>query len=288
MLVAGLALAGAVGLAATARARRLEKGTLPADWPVNVAHRGASADAPENTLEAFRMAVEAGTGGLEMDVHMTRDGHAVVIHDDTVDRTTDGTGAVREMSLAEVRSLDAGYRFSPDGGASYPYRGRGLRVPTLAEVYAEFPRMRVNVEIKESSPGFEAAVLRLIEEAGAGDRTIVAAGRHRVVRKFRRVSRGTIPTAASRLEIRAFYLLSGLRLERVLRPRYAALQVPDRHRGLRIVTRRFVEAAQRVGVRVDVWTINDPSEMRRLLDSGARTIMTDRPEALARLLDERR
>lgn len=109
------------------------------DWPVNFAHRGASGLAPENTLEAFRIGVEAGARGLELDAHMTLDGEVVVLHDPTVDRTTDGSGAVAEMPLADLRRLDAGYRFSPDGGSSYPYRGRGLRIPTLAEVYDEFP-----------------------------------------------------------------------------------------------------------------------------------------------------
>lgn len=279
-------LAGTVGLAAVS----LRKGETRAprrDWPVNVAHRGASAEAPENTLEAFRLAVEAGAGVLEMDLHMTRDGHAVVIHDDTVDRTTDGTGPVREMSLRELRSLDAGYRFSPDGGTTYPYRGRGVRVPTLAEVYAEFPDARVNVEIKEPQPRFEEVVLSVVESAGAQRRTIVASARHPVIKRFRRVSGGGIPTAASRREIEVFYLLALLHLERSLRPPYAVLQVPDNHRGIPVATRRFFAAARNVGVPVDVWAINDPSEMRRLLDLGAQAVMTAHPGTLARLLDGR-
>src|ERR671916_458700 len=115
------------------------------EWPVNLAHRGASALAPENTIEAFRLAVEAGAGGLELDVHVTRDGHIVVIHDATVDRTTNGTGAVSEMTLEELRRLDAGHNFSPDGGPTRPYRGRGVRVPTLGEVLREFPGVAVNI-----------------------------------------------------------------------------------------------------------------------------------------------
>src|SRR5215207_6589325 len=102
--------------------RRRGHRTIEGGWPVNLAHRGASALAPENTLEAFRMAVEAGAGGLELDVHLTRDGHVVVIHDATVDRVTDGSGAVAGMTLEEVRRLDAGYSFSSDGGRTFPYR----------------------------------------------------------------------------------------------------------------------------------------------------------------------
>src|SRR5688500_1182799 len=108
--------------------RKGRKRTVRGEWPVNLAHRGASVLAPENTIEAFRLAVEAGAGGLELDVHMTRDGHMVVIHDATVDRTTNGSGAVSEMTLQELRRLDAGYDFSPDGGSTRPYHGKGVRV----------------------------------------------------------------------------------------------------------------------------------------------------------------
>src|SRR3712207_1049608 len=135
--------------------RKGRKRTIRGDWPVNLAHRGASALAPENTIEAFRLAVETGAGGLELDVHMTRDGHIVVIHDATVDRTTNGSGAVSEMTLHDLRGFDAGYHFSPDGGPSRPYRGRSVRVPTLGEVLEEFPEVAVNIEIKAPTPGID-------------------------------------------------------------------------------------------------------------------------------------
>ncbi len=275
-------LAGFLGVLAILRRGRAQ--TRRTDWPVNFAHRGDSLRAPENTLEAFRKGVESGAGGLELDVHMTRDGQIVVVHDSTVDRTTDGSGAVRKMTLAELRAFDAGYRF---GGPSYPYRGRKLKVPTLAEVLREFPDSAVNLEIKESQPGVEAAVLRTIEEAGAEDRTLVASARHRVIERFRRISKGRILTAASRREIEIFYLLSRLRLEGILRPAYEALQVPIRYQGTTVVTPRFVEAAHAKGVRVDVWTVDDPAEMRHLLDLGADVVMTNRPEALSEVLRER-
>lgn len=280
--------AGLAGILAAVALRTDASRAVRRGWPVNMSHRGASVHAPENTLEAFRIAVESGAGGLEMDVHMTRDGHVVVIHDDTVDRTTDGSGAVREMMLGEIKALDAGYRFSPDGGLTHPYRERVLRVPTLAEVYRSFPDACVNIEIKEDQSGVEEAVLRVIEDAAAEDRTIVASGLHRVVERFRRISRGRIPTAASRREIEWFLLFARLHLESLLRPEYAALQVPAEYRGITIVTPRFLAAARNRGVRVDVWTINDPSEMRRLLDLGADVIMTKRPEVLAEILCERR
>ena len=286
-----LLFAALAGLLLILAAIVLRKGAARArhdDWPVNFAHRGASARAPENTLEAFQLAVGAGAGGLELDVHMTRDKEIVVIHDATVDRTTDGSGAVAEMELDELRALDASYGFSPDGGRTHPYRGRGLRIPTLAEVYERFPAAFVNIDIKESQPGVEETVLRVIRDAGAEERSLVVSSDHAVVRRFRRVSGGGISTGASRIETGAFYLLSRLRLERLYRPAYDALQVPVEHEGITLVTPRFLEAAHSREVRVDAWTINDAGEMRRLLDLGVDVIMTDLPETLAVVLEERR
>jgi glycerophosphoryl diester phosphodiesterase len=265
--------------------RRGNKRTVRGEWPVNLAHRGASALAPENTIEAFRLAVEAGAGGLELDVHMTRDGHIVVIHDATVDRTTSGTGAVSEMTVDELRRLDAGHNFSPDGGPARPYRGRGVRVPTLEEVLEEFPAVAVNIDIKVGSPGIEESVLGVLRETKASERVLVVSTLHDVVKRFRKVSGGHVSTGASRWEIGIFYISSRFRLEHLVRPAYDALQVPLRHRGIPLVTPRFLKAAHANGVRVDAWTINQADEMRRLLDLGVDVIMTDRPGTMAEVLE---
>ena len=217
-----------------------------------------------------------------MDVHMTLDGYIVVIHDDTVDRTTNGAGPVRDMTLAELQGLDAGYHFGP--GEGYPYRGQGLYAPTLTEVLEKFPRAFVNLEIKEAQPGVEDVVLDVVRGAGALDQVLVAAADHGIMRRFRKVAGSIVPTSASEREIRGFYLLSKLRLEGLLRPSYDALQVPVQYGILKIVTPRFVEAAHKLGVRVEAWTVNDSSEMRRLLDLGVDTVMTDRPGELAEVL----
>src|SRR5918997_784828 len=242
------ALASVLTLAAAAALRR--GGTRPVrdGWPANVAHRGLSARFPENTLAAFRTALEAGAGGLELDVRVTRDGHPVVMHDATVDRTTDGFGTVAGMTLEAVRRLGAG---SPGEG-----------VPTLREVFEEFPEARVNIDIKDwDLPGAEEVVLNVLRAAG-----------------------GEFDTGASRREIAVFYALSRLRLERLLRPAYAALQVPVDYGPLRLLTPRFVRAAHSVGARVDAWVINEPAQMREVLDLGANVVMTDRPDVLAKVL----
>lgn len=272
-------LLGLLGLAA-ARLRGNGRRPVPAGWPANVGHRGAPFRYPENTLASFRAAVEAGAGALELDVHLTSDGHPVVMHDSTVDRTTDGSGPIAEKTLQEIRGLNAGHRDGADG--RFP-------VPTLAEVLEEFPQAAVNIDVKdEDRPGAEAAVLGVLGEAGASGRVLVTSAHHGVVRRLRRLSGGEFATGASRFEIGVFLVLSALRLEGLLRPEYVALQVPPRHGVLRVVTPRFVAAAHSRGVRVDVWTIDEPEQMRSLLDLGVDAVMTDRPEVLAGVLGVRR
>ena len=281
-------VAGLVGGFAVAALAGEEARSLDSNWPKNFAHRGDSSQAPENTLEAFRLAAEGGAGGLELDVHLTRDGRVAVIHDDTVDRTTDGSGPVRAMTLQEIQALDAGYRFTPDGGAMYPYRGRGIRVPELGEVLREFPDRRVNVDIKEAQPGVEEALLSVLDDVGARDRVLVVSEAPAVVERFRELSGGEVSTGASRQEIEDFYRRSRFRAEGLSSPAYDALQVPVEVAGTELVTPRFVEAAHKRGVRVDVWTVDDPGEMRRLLDLGVDVIMTNRPEVLEGVLREQR
>ena len=279
------ALAGVLaGLYLGRRGSRNDLALEPKDWPVNIAHRGGAEIAPENTLKGFREGLRVGAGVLELDVHTTADGYVVVIHDATVDRTTDSTGAVREMTLAELKRLDAGYRFTRDEGRMFPYRGEGIRIPTLEEVYDEFNEVPINVEIKGERPGIEEAVWRVIEEAGAGNRTLVVSESMPTTRRFREVSGGRVATASSRTELISFYLLSRLGLSRSVKPRYQALQGPETYHGLRIVTPGFIRAAHRQGLRVDVWTIDSEADMRRLLGYGVDGIMTDRPDILARVL----
>lgn len=145
----------------------------------------------------------------------------------------------------------------------------------------------MNFEIKQRQAGIEEAVLRELRASGAGGRALVAAEKHDVMRRFRKASGGKIPTAASRFEVGVFYFLNRLRLAWLAFPAYDALQVPVSHRGMEIATRRFMDAAHSLGVRVDVWTIDDPAEMRRLFDLGADGIMSNRPDLLVRVLEKR-
>jgi glycerophosphoryl diester phosphodiesterase len=283
-------LAGAFGIAVAGRylKGRGEQGggaRTPKGWPVNFAHRGGAKVVPENTIEGFREGLRLGAGVIELDVHATADGHVVVIHDPTVDRTTDGTGPIREMTLAEAKRLDAGYEFTPDEGKTYPCRGKGVKIPTLEEVYAEFSGVPINIEIKGKRSGIEEAVWRVIADAEARERTLVVSEDSDTIRRFREASDGKVATASSSPELISFWLLSLLRLSGLARPSYQAIQGPETYKGLlRIVTPELVRAAHERGLRVDVWTIDEEPAMRRLLGFGVDGIMTDRPDVLTRVL----
>jgi glycerophosphoryl diester phosphodiesterase len=280
-------LAGGAGVLLAGRLGRRSAGTeapTPTGWPVNFAHRGGRKIVPENTIEGFREATRLGPVVLELDARVSADGEVVVIHDETVDRTTDGTGAVGRMTLAELQRLDAGYRFTPDGGATFPWRGQGVRIPTLEAVYREFPDRPINIELKDERPGTEEAIWRTIEAVGGQARTLAVTDSAAAINRFRAASAGTVATGASIGEFVVFRLLSLLRLGRIYDAPFQALQPPDSYKGIRIVTRGLVREAHRCGLRIDVWTIDEEADMRRLLDWGVDGIMTDRPDILARVL----
>jgi glycerophosphoryl diester phosphodiesterase len=239
-----------------------------------IAHRGASGSAPENTVPAFELAVRQGADAIELDVRLTLDGVPAVLHDATLDRTTDRRGPLGALTLAELREADAGARFTLDGGRSYPFRGGAVRVPTLADVLRGFPEIPVLVEVKE--PAAQAAVRRVILEEGAAERCVLASEDHAALQIFRELP---FAVAASGREIAALYRDVLLRRVPGTVP-YRMLSVPERHRGLRVPTRSFVAAAQRLGCPVHVWTINDPSVAQRLWGVGVRGIVTNFPDKI--------
>ncbi|MCB9658115.1 MAG: glycerophosphodiester phosphodiesterase [Polyangiales bacterium] len=257
--------------------------------PYAYAHRGGVQRWPENTLVAFRGAVALGYTHIETDVHLTRDGHIVCLHDATLERTTNGRGLLKELTLSELRELDAGYRFTQDGGRTFPYRGQGVTVPTLEEALAVDPGLRLNLEMKQRAPDMVAPLLDFIEAHGVAERVLVASARDDLTRRFRalRDARGLrVVTSPGARGIVAFWLSVRLGVHRLLRFDFDALQVPVQHGPLRVVDRRFVEAAHAHGIHVHVWTINDPAEMRRLYDLGVDAVMTDCPDVLLEVLGE--
>ena len=249
--------------------------------PLVIAHRGGAGLAPENTLRAFENAVNLGVDVLEIDVRGTADGAIVVIHDATVDRTTDGTGRVGEMMLAELKKLDAGYRFSPDGGKTFPFRASGVTISTLEEVFKAFPQMKFNIEPKPGSPSIVKPLCKIIREHGKANGVVVASFSQSILDEFRSEC-PEIATSASSTEVGKFLTLYKTGLTRSFSPAMQALQVPH----FTGITKEFVEAARERNLKVHVWTVNEAAEMRRLLEAGVDGIMTDYPDRLLSLIKQ--
>jgi glycerophosphoryl diester phosphodiesterase len=253
------------------------------DEPLVMAHRGGKGLWPENTLYAFKQAVALGVDVLEMDTHSTADGVLVVLHDDTVDRTTDGTGPIQGFTLAELKALDAGYEWSADGGQTLPYRGQGITVPTVEEVFAAFGDVPLNIEIKQAEPSLSAQLCQLIRDYDLEDRVLVASFHQEVVKEFRREC-PEVATSAGETEITILFALSKVLLERVYGLPAQAVQVPEYRSGLHVITKRFVRAAHNRDLEVHAWTINEVADMERLLEIGVDGIITDYPDRLLALL----
>jgi len=269
----------------SARQQSIRRPFMQHDAPLFFAHRGGSLLRPENTMLAFEYGMSFGADALELDIQQTRDAELVVIHDPTLDRTTSGSGPVASYALDEVRAVDAGYRFTTDGGATFPYRGQGITIPTLRQVFERFPHARINIDLKESTPDREARLWALIQEFAAEDRICAGCFTHAALVRFRRLTGGRVVTSASPREVRSFLLAALSHTTNWwLRPAYDALQVPDTYGSVRIVSRTTVEAAHRLGVDVHVWTVDERSHMEALLALGVDGLMTDRPDILAAML----
>lgn len=254
--------------------------------PLVIAHRGGGGQFPENTVFAFRESAKLGVDVLELDIHETADGSLVVLHDRTVDRTTDGSGEIRKMTLAEAQKLDAAYDFSTDGGTTYPLRGKGIGIPTLDAVFEAAPGSRFNIEMKHESETMPAALCSLLRARSLATRTIVASANEANLSRFR-AECPEVATSGSFSEVTKFLVYESTGLTRSFSPSMNAIQTPTRLRGFDLVTAGYIEEAHKLNVQVHVWTINDPEEMKRLIGIGVDGIMTDYPERLLRVVAER-
>jgi glycerophosphoryl diester phosphodiesterase len=240
-----------------------------------IAHRGASGYAPENTIPAFELAARQGADAFELDVRLTGDAVPVVIHDQSLERTAGLEAKVSDLTLAQLREADAGARFSPDRGRTYPFRGAGIVIPTLSEVLRAFPETPLLLDLKEE--GAQEPVRQLLLEEQAIDRCVLASDEPAALRCFRA---GQFTCAACRPEISALYWGALLGKRATADAGYRLLSVPVRHRGLPVPTRRFVAAARGLGCPVHVWTVNDPALARRLWSCGVAGMVTDVPDRM--------
>jgi glycerophosphoryl diester phosphodiesterase len=251
---------------------------------LHIAHRGGALLAPENTLPAFQQAVTRyRTDMLELDVHLSRDGELVVSHDPTLERCTDAEGPLAERTLAQLQRLDAGYHFSPDG-QHFPFRGQGVRLPTLREVLRAFPGLRLNVEAKPDVPGIEDAMHALLREEGALERVCIGSELDAVAERLVRAMPDACHFYPREALTAAVMALKGGEPAPAA-PHFHVFDMPLYFGGMRLIDAPFLEAARAAGKWVNVWTVDAAEEMRQLVAEGVGGIMTDRPDLLRAVLD---
>ncbi|WP_051687144.1 glycerophosphodiester phosphodiesterase [Microbulbifer sp. HZ11] len=239
---------------------------------------------PGNTPVFLRKMAEMKVDVLEMDVHATIDDELVLMHDDTVDRTSDGKGRIRDKTLAELRQLNVAYNWSKDG-SSYPYRDNPQGILTVDQVFKAYPRYPMVIELKTPDPEAARSLCRKLKAYNKSNLVIVSSFHQSAVDALR-TDCPQVATGAGSDEVKIFAVASKLRAFRLLSPRYQALHIPTEYDGIALVDRSSLRQVQDHGVRVDVWTVNDEAEMRRLIELGVDGIMTDRPDRLFQVIEE--
>ena len=254
-------------------------------YPLVIAHADSKGYgiAPGDTLLFLEEAAALGVDILEMNVHMTKDGYIVLIHDATVDSTTEAAGRVDEMTLAEIKELEVGVNWTQDDGETFPYRGAGLQIPTMEEVFEALPDYPMNIEIKSESTTSGKRLCEIIKEYDRIHNVLVASSRDGALEAFRKAC-PEVATSANRSEVTQFVLLNYALVANPSQPDYHVHQVPEKSSGILIMRPGFVNAAQRRNLQVHVWTVDDPDDMQRYIDMGVEGILTNRPLELMDLL----
>lgn len=255
------------------------------DRPLVIAHQGGDGVWPGETMLAFQNSAALGVDVLEMDIHITADGELILMHDETVDRTTNGSGEIESMTLADLKELDAAYDWSPDDGQTFPYRGQGLAVATLEEVFQTFPGMRMTIEIKRTDASMAEQFCELIREYNMQDKVLAASFHDDRLSEFRSVC-PEVATSSAKNETTVFVLMTKVFLGGWYSPAFSSLQVPEESGGITVMTPGFVRAAHARNLAVEPWTINDEETMRKHIEWGVDGIITDRPDILMKVLSE--
>jgi glycerophosphoryl diester phosphodiesterase len=259
--------------------------------PIQIAHQGGESLAPSNTMTAFDLAHALRVPVLDLDLHMTKDGHLVAIHDPTINRTTNGTGAVYSYSLKDLKKLDAGYTFV-DLKGNHSYRGLGVTIPTLDEIFQTYGQdSYFNIEIKDDNPSkqipqIEQKLWFLIQKYHLQKKVIINSFDDGIIHSFKQLSHGQVAVGASRAEVTRFVILTKLHLTGFYRPQASVLEIPTENSGINLKDRHLIETAHRFNMQVYYWTIDDKKTMKELLQLGADGILTNRPDLLKEVVEE--
>jgi len=260
--------------------------------PIILAHRGSRVLFPENTIYAFQNALEFGADVIETDVQLTKEGLLVNFHDDRVDRVTNGVGRVADFTLAELKQLDAGYKFTHDNGTTFPFRGKGIHIPTPVEVFDAMPNTYFNIEIKNNDPRAAEQLYKAIVDKSMQKYVVVGGRWCESLNIFRKLSANDhIHTSACESEVVPFLVHSALGTSSLwyslISPMVArSLQIPTRSGPFTLDTTALFASLKWIGLHVHYWVINDPDDIRRLLLLGANGIITDRADIAVQIFEE--
>lgn len=252
--------------------------------PRVVAHRGDSANYPENTLPAFISASKMDIDIIETDVHLTKDGELVIWHDDTLERNTNGTGTLESHTLEELKALDAGYTFTTDGGKTFPFRGKGVQLCTLDEALKACPDSRFNIDLKSQEEEIAEVFIRIIRENKAEDRICCASFHLKNLQKVRALA-PDILTSITTAEVIPRVLFRPFFSNKPSK-RKIIFQVPVAQGIFKVITPKFIEKWHKKDAVIMVWTINEEEEMRRLFKLGVDAVMTDNPRLVIKVAEE--
>ncbi|SOB92264.1 glycerophosphoryl diester phosphodiesterase [Ureibacillus xyleni] len=281
-IAAASAAAWAGSKAVSKPQRRDDKEVLQTQQPIVLAHRGGSHLAPEHTMLAFEKAFTLGVDGFEVDIRLTKDEEIIVFHDETVDRTSDGVGFVKDLNLEELKQLNFGYNFQ-DLEGNYPYQEEKVEIVTLKELFETYPNTYINIDIKDGPDTYEGSLMpsklwRLIEEYNAENQIVVTSFFSEQVDRFNLYAQNRVALGAGENDVRKAFTAFSSQFGHLYHPKVDVFQIPMKSGVVSLDSSRFIAFLGKLNIPVHYWTINDTDTMRHLLNIGAKGIVTDRPD----------
>lgn len=270
--------------------KREGKEVLQKPYPIVLAHRGGAKLAPEHSMEAFEKAFELGVDGFEIDIRLTKDEEIVVFHDETIDRTSDGYGAIRDFTLDELKSYNFGYHFEDENG-NHPYRNQKVEIVSLKELFEKYPNMYINIDIKDRPETYEGSLMpsklwRLIEENGAENRVVVTSFFSEQVDRFNLYAQNRVALGAGESDIRKAFATYTSQFGHLYHPKVDVFQIPIKSGRISLDSPKFIAFLKNLNIPVHYWTIDDEETMKKLLNNGAQGIITNRPDIAVPLVRE--
>lgn len=270
--------------------KRKLKEVFQYDRPIVLAHRGGAHLAPEHTMLAFNKAYELGVDGFEIDIRLTKDEEIITFHDDTVDRTTNGVGFVKDYTLEQLKQLNAAYHFT-DLDGNTPFIDHHVEIVTLRELFEQFPNMYINIDIKDHPDTYEGSLMpsklwRLIEEFNAEDRVVVTSFFSEQVDRFNLYAQNRVALGAGETDVRKAFTAFTSQLGHLYKPKVDVFQIPAKSGVISLDSQKFISFLSKFNIPVHYWVIDNEETMKKLIEKGAKGIVTDRPDIAIRLIQQ--